>query len=71
MRASSPRSVQPRQASLGYQHGAASTGGPTEETAKAIREFEMDKGLVPTRSRVSAELVTPSTIRPATKPSNR
>jgi peptidoglycan hydrolase-like protein with peptidoglycan-binding domain len=63
------RSVQQRLAALGYQPGRID-GRPTEETAKAIRDFEMDKGLVP-RGRVSAELVTRLNDSTATKPSNR
>ena len=34
----------------------ASTAGLGEDTVKAIRDFEMDKGLVP-KGRISAELV--------------
>jgi peptidoglycan hydrolase-like protein with peptidoglycan-binding domain len=49
------RSVQQWLAALGYQPGRID-GRPGEETVKAIRDFEMDKGLVP-RGRVSAELV--------------
>ena len=49
------RSVQQWLAALGYQPGRID-GRPSEETVKAIRDFEMDKGLVP-RGRVSAELV--------------
>ena len=46
--------VQQRLAALGYRPGATD-GRLREETVAAIREFEMDKGLVP-RGRVSAEL---------------
>ena len=49
------RSVQQWLAALGYQPGRID-GRPGEETVKAIRDFEMDKGLVP-KGRVSAELV--------------
>ena len=48
------RSVQQRLAALGYAPGHVD-GRLGEETVKAIREFEMDKGMVP-RGRVSAEL---------------
>jgi peptidoglycan hydrolase-like protein with peptidoglycan-binding domain len=47
-------SVQQWLAALGYSPGPLD-GRLGEETVKAIREFEMDKGLVP-RGRVSAEL---------------
>jgi peptidoglycan hydrolase-like protein with peptidoglycan-binding domain len=63
------RSVQQRLAALGYQPGRID-GRPSEETAKAIRDFEMDKGLVP-RGRVSAELVTRLNDSTATKPASR
>jgi peptidoglycan hydrolase-like protein with peptidoglycan-binding domain len=49
------RDVQQRLAAQGYQPGVID-GRPGEETVRAIRDFEMDKGLVP-RGRVSAELV--------------
>jgi peptidoglycan hydrolase-like protein with peptidoglycan-binding domain len=49
------RSVQEWLAALGYQPGQTD-GRLGEETVKAIREFEVDKGMVP-RGRVSAELV--------------
>jgi peptidoglycan hydrolase-like protein with peptidoglycan-binding domain len=49
------RAVQQWLAALGYQPGRID-GRPGEDTVKAIRDFEMDKGLVP-RGRVSAELV--------------
>ncbi len=49
------RSVQQWLAVLGYQPGRID-GRLGEDTVKAIRDFEMDKGLVP-RGRVSAELV--------------
>jgi peptidoglycan hydrolase-like protein with peptidoglycan-binding domain len=50
------RSVQQWLAALGYQPGRID-GRPGDETVKAIRDFEVDNGLVP-RGRVSAELVT-------------
>jgi len=50
------RSVQQWLAALGYQPGRAD-GRLGEDTVKALRDFEMDKGLVP-RGRISAELVT-------------
>lgn len=50
------RTVQQWLAGLGYQPGRAD-GRLGEDTVKAIRDFEMDRGLVP-RGRVSAELVT-------------
>jgi Putative peptidoglycan binding domain len=49
------RSVEQWLAALGYQPGHTD-GRLGEETVKAIREFEVDKGLVP-RGRISAELV--------------
>jgi hypothetical protein len=49
------RSVQQWLAALGYQPGQID-GRLAEETVKAIRDFEVDKGMVP-RGRVSAELV--------------
>lgn len=49
------RFVQQTLASLGYQPGRAD-GRPGEETDRAIREFEMDKGLVP-KGRISADLI--------------
>src|SRR5262249_8090029 len=49
------RSVQQWLAALGYQPGQTD-GRLAEETVKAIRDFEVDKGLVP-RGHVSAELV--------------
>lgn len=50
------RSVQQWLGALGYQPGNID-GRLGEDTVKAIRDFEMDKGLVP-RGRISAELVT-------------
>ena len=49
------RYVQHSLAALGYQPGPAD-GQLKAETVRAIREFEMDKGLVP-KGRVSAELM--------------
>src|SRR5215831_5952406 len=49
------RSVQQWLAALGYQPGQTD-GRLGEETVTAIREFEVDKGMVP-RGRISAELV--------------
>jgi hypothetical protein len=49
------RGVQKCLVALGYQSGPAD-GKFGEDTIKSIREFEMDKGLVP-KGRVSAELV--------------
>ena len=49
------RSVQQWLAALGYQPGEIN-GRLGEETVKAIREFEVDKGMVP-RGRISAHLV--------------
>jgi peptidoglycan hydrolase-like protein with peptidoglycan-binding domain len=48
--------VQQSLLALGYQPGR-SDGRPSEETERAIREFEMDRGLVPS-GRVSGELLT-------------
>ena len=45
------RAVQQWLAALGYQPGRTD-GRPGEETVKAIRDFEMDKGLVPARPRI-------------------
>jgi peptidoglycan hydrolase-like protein with peptidoglycan-binding domain len=63
------RSVQQWLAALGYQPGRID-GRPGEDTAKAIRDFEMDKGMVP-RGRVSAELVSRLSEAAAPKPSGR
>ena len=49
------RAVQQWLASLGYQSGRVD-GMLGESTVQAIREFEVDKGLVP-RGRVTADLV--------------
>ena len=50
------RNAQKSLVALGYQSGAVD-GRLGEDTIKAIRDFEMDKGLVP-KGRVSAELVS-------------
>lgn len=49
------RIVQRRLVSLGYQRGRVD-GRLGEETVKAIRDFELDHGLIP-KGRVSADLV--------------
>jgi peptidoglycan hydrolase-like protein with peptidoglycan-binding domain len=49
------RSVQGWLAALGYQPGRVD-GTMSEETVQAIRDFEVDKGLVP-RGRISTDLV--------------
>jgi peptidoglycan hydrolase-like protein with peptidoglycan-binding domain len=63
------RTVQQRLAALGYQLGRAD-GRLGEETVKAIRDFEMDKGLVP-KGRISAELVARLGEAAATRASGR
>jgi len=63
------RGVQQSLAALGYQPGRAD-GRLGEDTVKAIRDFEMDRGLVP-RGRVSAELVTRLSEAPAPRTSAR
>jgi peptidoglycan hydrolase-like protein with peptidoglycan-binding domain len=63
------RSVQQWLAALGYQPGRID-GRPGDDTVKAIRDFEMDKGLVP-RGRVSAELVVRLSEAAAPKPTGR
>ncbi|MBO0742652.1 MAG: peptidoglycan-binding protein [Hyphomicrobiaceae bacterium] len=63
------RSVQQWLAALGYQSGQ-SDGRLGEETVKAIRQFEVDKGMVP-RGRVSAELVSRLSEAIAAKSSQR
>ena len=63
------RSVQQWLAALGYQPGRID-GRPGEETVRAIRDFEMDKGLVP-RGRISAELVVRLGESAVPKPSSR
>ena len=63
------RTVQQWLAALGYQVGRVD-GRLGEETVKAIRDFEMDKGLVP-KGRVSAELVVRLSDAAAPKPSSR
>ena len=63
------RSVQQWLAALGYQPGRID-GRPGEETVRAIRDFEMDKGLVP-RGRISAELVVRLGESAVPKPASR
>jgi hypothetical protein len=63
------RFVQQALAALGYQTGAAD-GQLKPETIRAIREFEMDKGLVP-KGRVSAELIAQLAAPAAAKLSRR
>ena len=63
------RSVQQWLAALGYLPGRID-GRLGEETVRAIRDFEMDKGLVP-RGRVSAELVVRLSEAAAPKTSTR
>ena len=63
------RSVQQWLAALGYQPGQAD-GRLGEGTVKAIRDFEVDKGMVP-RGRVSAELVGRLSEATAAKSSSR
>ena len=62
------RSVQQWLATLGYRAGRID-GRFGDDTIKAIREFEVDKGLVP-KGRVSAELVA-SLSGAAAKPAGR
>jgi peptidoglycan hydrolase-like protein with peptidoglycan-binding domain len=49
------RGVQQTLATLGYQPGPAN-GQLTQETRRAIREFELDRGLIP-KGRISAEVL--------------
>src|SRR5215510_15447168 len=63
------RSVQQWLAALGYQPGQTD-GRLGEETVTAIREFEVDKGMVP-RGRISAELVGRRTEATAAKSLSR
>jgi len=63
------RTVQQRLSGLGYRVGRVD-GWLGEDTVKAIRDFEMDKGLVP-RGRISAELVTRLIEAAVSKPSSR
>ena len=63
------RTVQQRLAALGYLVGRID-GRLGEDTVKAIRDFEMDKGLVP-KGRISAELVARLSEAAAPKPSGR
>ena len=63
------RLVQRSLSALGYQPGPAN-GQLEAETSRAIREFEMDKGLVP-KGRISAELIGLLTAPAAPKLSRR
>jgi peptidoglycan hydrolase-like protein with peptidoglycan-binding domain len=63
------RFVQQSLAALGYQPGPAD-GQLKAETIRAIREFEMDKGLVP-KGRVSVELMNQLAAPAAAKLSRR
>jgi len=63
------RAVQQRLAALGYRIGRVD-GWLGEDTVKAIRDFEMDKGLVP-KGRISAELVARLGEATTPKPSGR
>jgi peptidoglycan hydrolase-like protein with peptidoglycan-binding domain len=63
------RTAQQWLAQLGYQVGRVD-GRLGEDTVKAIRDFEMDKGLVP-KGRISAELVARLSDAAAPKPSGR
>jgi len=63
------RSVQQWLAVLGYRGGRID-GRFGDDTVRAIREFEMDKGLVP-KGRVSADLVVRLSDAAASKPAGR
>jgi peptidoglycan hydrolase-like protein with peptidoglycan-binding domain len=63
------RFVQQSLAALGYQPGSVN-GQFEADTMRAIREFEMDKGLVP-KGRISAELIGQLTAPTAPKLSRR
>jgi peptidoglycan hydrolase-like protein with peptidoglycan-binding domain len=63
------RAVQQRLAALGYRIARAD-GWLGEDTVKAIREFEMDKGLVP-KGRISAELMARLGETAERKPASR
>ena len=63
------RSVQRSLAALGYQPGPAD-GQLAADTIGAIREFEIDKGLVP-KGRISAELLAQLAGPPQRKSSRR
>ena len=63
------RTVQQRLVALGYRIGRVD-GWLGEDTVKAIRDFEMDKGLVP-KGRICAELVARLSDAAAAKPSSR
>jgi Putative peptidoglycan binding domain len=63
------RFVQQALSVLGYQPGPVN-GQLEADTVRAIREFELDKGLVP-RGRISPELMAQLTAPPAGKVSRR
>jgi peptidoglycan hydrolase-like protein with peptidoglycan-binding domain len=63
------RTVQQRLTALGYRIGRVD-GWLGEDTVKAIRDFEMDKGLVP-KGRICAELVARLSAPAAPKPKGR
>jgi peptidoglycan hydrolase-like protein with peptidoglycan-binding domain len=63
------RTVQQRLTALGYRIGRVD-GWLGEDTVKAIRDFEMDKGLVP-KGRICAELVARLSVAAAPKPKGR
>jgi peptidoglycan hydrolase-like protein with peptidoglycan-binding domain len=63
------RTVQQRLTALGYRIGRVD-GWLGEDTVKAIRDFEMDKGLVP-KGRICAELVARLSVVAAPKPKGR
>jgi peptidoglycan hydrolase-like protein with peptidoglycan-binding domain len=63
------RTVQQRLSVLGYRI-ARVDGWLGEDTVKAIRDFEMDKGLVP-KGRISADLVARLSAAADTKPIGR
>ena len=63
------RTVQQRLTALGYRIGRVD-GWLGEDTVKAIRDFEMDKGLVP-KGRICAELVARLGAPAASKPKGR
>jgi peptidoglycan hydrolase-like protein with peptidoglycan-binding domain len=63
------RFVQQALAALGYQPGPVN-GQLEADTVRAIREFELDKGLVP-KGRISAELIGQLTAPAAPKLSRR
>ncbi len=63
------RTVQKGLAALGYQVGRVD-GRLGEDTVKAIRDFEVDKGLVP-KGRISAELLAQLSEAAAPRPGAR